>query len=592
MSFSQGRPLLLLCLILLATPLLALPGSCAPVEYAVEIPDLPDGLTPLLSSVSDCVNLKENPPDTLGLLRKRMANDIESFITALQARGYFKAQVTGELDTDVSPPSVRFLIEPGARFVFEKPRLILLPDDSAREHLRDALHRIRAGEKYSSGTILDVETALLERLKEHGYPSPVAQEKKIIADHATDRVSVSFTIDTGPAATFGSTQIQGLEDVAERVVTSELAWEEGRPFDRRKVDRTREQLIRTGLFRSVRIEAEHPEGSSTVNMNLTLLEAPHRSVRAGLWYYSDLGLGTDLGWAHRNIFGAGQELRIDAELAETLQRTKTDLILPRMWHPRQNLGLSAQYEHELTDSYDSTNLSLSALMRRPLSELQVGYGLAYRLTEVDNDDEVRRFNLFSIPLIAEFTNADNLLDPTSGVTLAARMEPFTDIGQRETSFVLWNLSGRHYLPLTKNKSIVLATRGRYSLLAGTNRDSIPEDMLLYAGGGGSIRGYAHQYAGELDEDDDPLGGVSAVDFSAELRFRINREYGVALFGDGGGAFSGRNPSDREDYFWGVGAGLRYFTPIGPIRADVAVPLERREDVDSLFQIYISLGQAF
>lgn len=591
MSFSQGRTLLFLCLILLAAPLLASPGSCAPVEYAVEIPNLPDGLTPLLSSVSDCVNLQKNPPDTRGLLRKRMANDIDSFVSALQARGYFKAQVTGELDTDVTPPTVRFLIEPGTRFVFEKPRLILLPDDSAREYLRDALHRIRAGEKYSSGTILDVETALLERLKEHGYPSPVARDKKIIADHATDRVSVSFTIDTGPVATFGTTQIQGLVDVAEKVVTSELAWEEGRPFDRRKVDRTREQLIRTGLFRSVRIEAEHPEGSSTVNMNLTLLEAPHRSVRAGLWYYSDLGLGTDLGWAHRNIFGAGQELRIDAELAETLQRAKTDLILPRMWHPKQNLGLSAQYEHELTDSYDSTNLSLSALMRRPFSELQVGYGLAYRLTEVEND-ELRRFNLISVPLIAEFSNADNLLDPTSGVSLAARMEPFTDIGQRETSFVLWNLSGRHYLPLTKNKSIVLATRGSYSLLAGTNRDSIPEDMLLYAGGGGSIRGYAYQYAGELDEDDDPLGGVSAVDFSAELRFRINREYGVALFGDGGGAFSGRNPADRENYFWGVGAGLRYFTPIGPIRADVAVPLERREDVDSLFQIYISLGQAF
>lgn len=591
MSFLQGRPLLFLCLILLATPLLALPGSCAPVEYAVEIPDLPDGLTPLLSSVSDCVNLQENPPDTLGLLRKRMANDIESFINALQARGYFKAHVAGELDTNVTPPAVRFLIEPGARFVFEKPRLDLVPDDSAREHLLDALHRIRAGEKYSSGTILDVETALLERLKEHGYPSPVARGKKIIADHATDKVSVSFTIDTGPAATFGATQIQGLEDVADRVVTSELAWEEGRPFDRRKVDRTREQLIRTGLFRSVRIEAEHPEGSNTVNMNLSLLEAPHRSVRAGLWYYSDLGLGTDLGWTHRNIFGAGQELRLSAELAETLQRAKTDLILPRMWHPRQNLGLSAQYEHELTDSYDSTNLSLSALMRRPISELQVGYGLAYRLTEVEND-ELRRFNLISIPLIAEFTTADNLLDPSRGVTLAARMEPFTDIGQRETSFVLWNLSGRHYLPLTKTKSIVLATRGNYSLLAGTNRDSIPEDMLLYAGGGGSIRGYAHQYAGELDEDDDPLGGVSAVDFSAELRFRINREYGVAIFGDGGGAFSGRNPSDREDYFWGAGAGLRYFTPIGPIRADVAVPLERREGVDSLFQIYISLGQAF
>lgn len=591
MSVLQARILLLLSLILLASPFLATSGACAPIEYEVEIPALPDGLTPLLSSVSDCVDLRDNPPDTRGLLRKRVANDIDSFMDALKAQGYFKAQVSGELDTNVTPHVVRFQIDPGPRFIFEKPRLILLPDDSAREHLRDALHRIKAGDKYSSGTILDVETALLERLKEHGYPSPVARDKKIIADHATHKVDVSFTIDTGPAATFGTTTILGLEDVSDQVVVAELAWEEGSPYDRRKVDKTREQLIRTGLFRSVRIDADHPERSMTVNMNLTLLEAPHRSVRAGLWYYSDLGLGTNAGWTHRNIFGAGQELRLDTEIAETLQRAKTDLILPRMWHPRQNLGLSAQYEHELTDSYEATNLSLSALARRPFSELQIGYGLAYRLTEVD-DEELRRFNLISVPLIAEFTNADNLLDPTSGLTVAARMEPFTDIGQRETSFVLWNLSGRHYLPLTKNKSIVLATRGRYSLLAGTSRDSIPEDMLLYAGGGGSIRGYAHQYAGELDEDDDPVGGVSAVDFSAELRFRINREYGVVLFGDGGGAFSGRNPSDREDYFWGTGAGLRYYTPIGPIRADVAVPLDRRDGVDSQFQIYISLGQAF
>jgi len=590
MSVLQGRILLFVCLIL-AAPLFPTPGLSAPAQYTVDIPPLPNGLTPLLSSVSDSVNLQNNPPDTPGLLRKRVANDIESFINALQARGYFKAEVTGEVDTNVNPLSVRFLIVPGPRFVFEKPQLVLQPDDSAREHLRDSLHRIRAGEKYSSSTILDVETALLERLKEHGYPSPVAREKKVIADHATDKVSVSFTIDTGLAAKFGPNQILGLENVSDKVVTDELAWEEGSPYDRRKVDKTREQLIRTGLFRSVRISADHPAGSEVVNMSLTLLEAPHRSVRAGLWYYSDLGLGTNVGWTHRNIFGAGQELRLDAELAENLQRAKSDLILPRMWHPRQTLGLSAQYEHELTDSYDSTNFSLSALMRRPVSELQVGYGLAYRLTEVEND-ELRRFNLLSVPLLAEFSNADSLLDPTRGITLTARAEPFTDIRNSETSFVLWNLSGRHYLPLNKNKSIVLATRGRYSLLAGANRDSIPEDMLLYAGGGGSIRGYAHQYAGELDEDDDPLGGVSAVDFSAELRFRINREYGIALFGDGGGAFSGRNPSDREDYFWGAGAGLRYFTPIGPIRADVAVPLDRRDGVDDPFQIYISLGQAF
>ncbi len=590
MSLAQGRILLTLFLLLAAT-LFPGQGRGAEVEYTVEIPSLPDGLSALLASVSDCVGLRDNPPRTNGLLRRRMEGDIESFDNALKARGYFKARVAGTLDASSTPRLVRFTIEPGPRFEYEKPHLHLRQGDAAQEHLRDVLHRIKPGDKYSSSTVLDVETALLERLKEHGYPSPAAVRRKVVADHATQKVRIDFDIDTGPRAAFGSTEILGLEDVSEEVVASALAWREGSPYDRRQVDRTREQLIRTGLFRSVRIDADHPQGSQTVPMRLTLLEAPHRSLRAGLWYYSDLGLGANAGWTHRNIFGAGQELRLDTEFSENLQRAKSDLILPRMWHPRQTLGLSTQYEHELTESYETTNLSLSALARRPVSELQVGYGLAYRLTSVDKD-ELRRFNLFSIPLIAEFSTADNLLDPTSGVALNARMEPFTDVGKRETSFVLWDISGRHYLPLNKSKSLILATRGRYSLLAGTSRESIPEDMLLYAGGGGSVRGYAYQYAGELDEDDDPAGGVSAVDFSAELRWRINREYGFAVFGDGGGAFSDRNPSNRESYFWGAGAGLRYFTPIGPIRLDVAVPLDRRDGVDDPFQLYLSLGQAF
>jgi translocation and assembly module TamA len=593
MSGPQCRTLFIITFsLILAALTFPAQGQGAPVGYQVEIPALPDGLTPLLSSVSDCISLQDNPPDTPNLLRRRMAGDVANFNNALRARGYFKADVAGELDTSVTPQSVRFLIIPGPRFVFDRPRLILEPDDSSLlDRLRETLGRLKAGDQYAAGTVLDVETAMLEHLKELGRPSPLIRERKVVADHATNKVEVSFAINPGPAATFDRTEILGLENVSAEAVTAEMAWKKGTPYDRRQVDQTREQLVRTGLFRSVRIDADHPDGSDTVNMRLTLLEAPPRSVRAGLWFFSDLGLGVTAGWTHRNIFGAGQELRLDSELSENLQRANSELILPRMWHPKQSLGLSARYEHELTDSYESTNLSLSGIARRPVSELQVGYGLAYRLTEVDKDD-LRRFNLFSVPLLAEYSSADQLLDPSSGISLAARMEPFTDIGNRETSFVLWNVTGRHYLPLKKDKSIILATRGRYSLLAGTNRDNIPDDMLLYAGGGGSVRGYAHQYAGELDEDDDPLGGVSAVDFSAELRFRINREYGCVLFADGGGAFSGRNPSDKEEYFWGVGTGLRYFTPIGPIRLDVAVPLDRRSGVDDLFQVYVSLGQAF
>jgi len=584
--------ILIFLLFALAAVLHPAPARAASVQYTVDIPPLPDDLTRLLSSVSDCVGLQQNPPDTVGLLKRRMHNDVEAFDQALKSRGYFKHDIVAELDTTTTPFLVRFQITPGPRFAFAAPKLALEPDNpSTHALLLETLSTLKEGSGYSSSLVLDTETALLERLKENGYPSPSSARRQVVADHAANTVAVRFEIQSGPAAVFGLTEIIGLEEVTENLVVNELAWEEGTPFDRRFVEKTRENLIHTGLFRSVRIDAVHQPGEDTVTMRLTLLEALHRSVRAGLWYYSDLGLGVSAGWTRRNIFGEGQELRVDTELSENLQNINSALIFPNFGHRGHHLDLAAGYENEVTDVYESTNLSLSGIMRRPLSDLQVGYGLAYRTGSVDKDEE-RQFNLFSVPLIAEFSSADHPLEPTTGLTLAARMEPFTDIEDRGSSFVLWNIAGRHYLPLRKNKSLVLATRGRYSVLAGTGRESIPEDMLLYAGGGGSVRGYAYQYAGELDEDDKPLGGISAVDFSAELRFRINKEFGFVLFGDGGAAFSSRNPSEKEDLFWGAGSGIRYYTPIGPVRLDVAVPLDRRDGVDSPFQLYVSLGQAF
>lgn len=591
MPAPQVRLLLALCLIL-AAALRPMAAQAAPMDYTVEIPALPGDLSELLSSVSDCVNLQNKPPDSQGLLRKRMRSDVQTFARTLDSRGHFKAVIEGEMDANVRPMAVRFRIDPGPRFVFAPARLTLQPDTpGVADLLRETLGDIKPGSGYASGTVLDVESALLERLKEHGHPSPLVLSRDVTADHATETVHVAYTLNPGQAAVFGETEIEGLENVSESLVSAELDWYAGAPYDRRRVDATRERLVRTGLFRSVRVDTDHPQNATRVTMRVQLLEAPPRTVRAGLWHYSDIGLGAGLGWTHRNILGAGQELRLDTAISENLQEAGAEFVLPNLTRPGHSLGLSARFKDEVSDVYDATNLSLSAILRRPLSEFQIGYGLAYRLSRVDKDGE-RTFNLLSVPLILEYSGADNILDPTSGLALAVRMEPFASLEERGSSFVSWNISARHYLPLLRDRSLVLATRGRYSVLAGTGRESIPEDMLLYAGGGGSIRGYAYQYAGALDEDDDPLGGVSALDFSAELRWRVSENFGLAVFGDGGGAFESRSPTDEEEYFWGAGAGVRYYTPIGPVRLDVAVPLDRRDGVDDLFQLYVSLGQAF
>ena len=107
-----------------------------------------------------------------------------------------------------------------------------------------------------------------------------------------------------------------------------------------------------------------------------------------------------------------------------------------------------------------------------------------------------------------------------------------------------------------------------------------------------MRGITYQLAGPLDDDDKPEGGRSLIELSTELRFRITESFGAVAFLDAGTVSSSSLPSLDEELHWGFGPGLRYFTPIGPLRLDVGFPLSRRDGVDDLFQLYLSIGQAF
>ena len=126
---------------------------------------------------------------------------------------------------------------------------------------------------------------------------------------------------------------------------------------------------------------------------------------------------------------------------------------------------------------------------------------------------------------------------------------------------------------------------------GTSRDKVSPDLRFYAGGSGSIRGYPYQTVGPLNGDT-PIGGASVFTFSAELRWRITELIGLVPFLDGGSAFTEQLPPYRQELLLGAGLGLRIYTPVGPIRLDVATPLNRRKDIDDIAQFYCSIGQSF
>src|SRR5690606_8530501 len=186
---------------------------------------------------------------------------------------------------------------------------------------------------------------------------------------------------------------------------------------------------------------------------------------------------------------------------------------------------------------------------------------------------------------------DDALDPRSGSRLLFSLTPTTGMGSETLLFLTSVAAGSAYYAIDEAERFVIAGRARIGSIVGEKTDVLPASRRFYAGGGGSIRGYEYQLVGPLDDDDDPFGGTSLVELGGELRVRVTESIGVVAFVDGGTVYDDPWPSGDETLRCAAGLGLRYFTGFGPIRLDVAFPLNPRDDVDEIFQFYISFGQA-
>jgi len=380
------------------------------------------------------------------------------------------------------------------------------------------------------------------------------------------------------------------------VVLRETPWTPGAAYDERLLGAYRNTLYRLGLFSVVRVRgAEALSDDGTLPVTVELEEGKHRTIRTGLTFHSTDGAGMSAAWEDRNQRGLGHTLRLGATLGTQRSDLRAGYELPRFRRPDQQLSLSFNSGLEDTDAYDATYARTEAwVVRRPSERLRLGAGLALRYSQIDSD---RRdggsadYTLLSTPLEAAWDARDDTVHPTAGWRAAGRAEPFLDVTGFERNFLKLEGTFAWYQALDRDADWVAAARLRLAGLAGAALDDVPDDLRYYAGGGGSVRGYAHQRVGPMDEEDDPVGGRSLVEVGLELRRRLTESLGLVLFVDGGSVEADVVPTFSGRFQWGAGAGLRYLTPLGAMRFDAAVPLDKRGE-DRAFQIYISLGHAF
>jgi translocation and assembly module TamA len=570
-------------------------GAGPQIAYRAAIEGVADSeLRALLESVSETIRLADRPPPSLIRLRRRAEDDRPRLQQALRSRGYYDARITIAVDPAREPVQVTLQIEPGPPYRLREVTIDSVPPAPPPTLPSLAELGIAPGAPALSQAILDAEAGLLAAARAQGYALAALGDRRAVVDHRADAMDLTLVVHPGPLVRFGEISIEGLSAVQEIAVRRRLPWQPGEVITAEALAAGRSALLDSGLFNSVTLAlGDEPAADGQLPVTVELSERRHRSIGIGARYRTDEGLGGNISLEHRNLFGQGERLTIDLDGSFIGGFLAGSFRKPDFGRRDQALIADTRLAYENTDAYESLSAGASAGLERILApKMTISAKLAFRAARVqETGQETNEFYLLSLPVAYTWDRSDDLLNPTRGGRLAIENEPFVDVSGESLSFNKSRLTYSHYLKVLDSPGVVLAGRGSVGTLFGAERDEVPADLRFYAGGGGSVRGFGFQLAGDLDDDDNPLGGRSLLELSGEVRLRLTETIGAVAFVDAGTAFSSSVPDFSEPLRVGVGPGLRYFSPIGPVRLDIGLPVNKRDSDDS-FQIYVSLGQAF
>lgn len=550
-----------------------------------------------LLEASRLVELQDDPPVTVRGLQRRAEQDAERLARVLRSRGHYAGTVQAEVDADVEPARVTLRVEPGpvytlSAFEIEYRNPAVADAVGAPRGMENV--GLEQGQPARAEAVLEAVESVPEQLSNIGYPFARVEDYTATVDHAERTMRVVVEVDAGERAVFGVTSIEGLETVEQEYVRMRIPWTVGVLYDRRALQQMRRNLLETGLFRSVDVEpAETVTEAGTLPIDVEVEEADHRSLGASIRYSSSIGPAAGIFWEHRNLLGRNEDFRAELEASQLAQTFEVNFLRPDFLRLDQQFAANAAVAHEEFEAYDRDSIVAEVDLIRPLTETwTVSAGALAEYAVIADEQGETRSTLVGLPFSARRDTTESVLDPREGTRLNFFVTPFTGDYQGPVTFLRNLAETIVYVPLTEDRARVLAGRLALGSILGASRTEIPADKRFYAGGGGSVRGYGFQKAGELDAQNDPLGGQSLFEVGLELRYRITETIGLVPFIEGGRAFLDEVPDPTKRLFWGVGLGVRYFSPVGPVRFDVALPVDPRDDIDDAYQIYISLGQAF
>ncbi len=456
---------------------------------------------------------------------------------------------------------------------------------------KDAL-TVNVGDPLDASKVLVAQSALYKMLQKENCAFSLSVKNRVSIDTDNAQADVIFDVVQGRAATFGDISFTGQETIDESYLNKLVQIEKGSCFQREELQNTRDKVMGSGLFSRVEtVLPQNVEEETVIPVEFSVKERPHRTISAGLNYYTDDGIGVILGWQHRNFFGSAEKLDAKLKLSTLEQSLEVGLTKPYFMRDDQSLLLNASVDREDTDAYEKLGIGVGAGVKRQVSKhFSWRTGLNFELSQIteENEENDDTFALLKPYAGLSYDTRDDALDPHKGWLIGANISPVIDAFSESDPYIRSDAQAQTYYEA--HKRLVLAARAKLGSIVGASADNLPATERFFSGGGGSVRGFGFQEIGPF-EDGDPLGGRSVFETALEARFKVSETLGGVVFVDAGQVSDEVTPS-FNDIAIGAGAGFRYYTGFGPLRFDVGVPLSGDNNTDAPFQIYISIGQAF
>ena len=542
--------------------------------------------------------------DTAAMVQARGQEDEALAVRLFHSEGYYDATALASLD-QAGDGTLKAVISvtPGKRYKIGT--IVITAGPTVPPTLvRDSLP-LQTGDYIVAANVEGAEANVALKLPETGYPFAKVGERDILLDGATVTGDYRLPVDVGPRGTFraittsGDKQAFGADhmEVIRRYRPGDL-------YDSRKVDDLRKALVATGLFSSVAVEPVRtgeagPDGTEYVDLAVEQEAGPPRTLAGEVGYGTGQGFRAEGTWTHRNLFPPEGALIAGVVAGTQEQGVSGTFRRANAGKRDKTFQAGALINHQKYDAYEAFTAGLNISWARQSTPIfqkrwTYSYGaeilLSNEQTTIDPaTGQNKRLTYFigAVPVQVGYDRSNDLLNPTKGFRANIRVSPEASLQGNVSPYVRGTLDLTGYYPVSDG--LVIAARTRLGTISGVSRDDVAPSRRIYAGGGGSVRGFGYQELGPKDVNNDPIGGRSVNEFAVEGRYRFGN-YGAVAFVDAGQVYDSAIPK-FSDMRYGVGIGGRFYTNFGPFRADIAMPINRQPG-ESKFALYIGIGQAF